>query len=148
MEYTSIVNNAIRALSNERWSKFSRVFAGLCLVATAFPLTGVSISVPSVYGQQIEAGVLNVEILDFKGNPLPGAIIKIYNLEGQQIVEKATDSKGQVQFAGLKGKYKLEITAEKHETYTEPEIEVVGGMMAKASIQLTEPIGKLEKLLR
>ncbi|KAF0188166.1 MAG: outer membrane receptor for ferrienterochelin and colicin, partial [bacterium] len=50
---------------------------------------------------------------------------------------------GQIEFPGLKGKYKLEIIAEKYDLYTEPEIEITGGMMAKASIQLLEKFGEI-----
>ncbi|KAF0247999.1 MAG: hypothetical protein FD167_2596, partial [bacterium] len=102
-------NDVIQSFSLERWSKLSHIFAGLCLLATAFPLPGLPLSVPSVYGQQIEAGVLSVEVLDSKGKLLQGAKVKVYNGDGQQVAEKVTDAKGQIEFPGLKGKYKLEI---------------------------------------
>ncbi len=136
-------NDVIQSFSLERWSKLSHIFAGLCLLATAFPLPGLPLSVPSVYGQQIEAGVLSVEVLDSKGKLLQGAKVKVYNGDGQQVAEKVTDAKGQIEFPGLKGKYKLEIIAEKYDLYTEPEIEITGGMMAKASIQLLEKFGEI-----
>lgn len=135
------INDATKAFSFERWSKLSKIFAGLCLLATAFPLPGLPISAPSAYGQQVEGGNLNVEIFDAKKNPIAGVIVKIYNNEGQQVAEKVTDAKGQVQIPGLKGTYTLETSAEKYDTRIEEAIEIANGSKATISIELIEKLG-------
>jgi len=141
-------SNITSEKAKKNWSKYTRVFASLCLLAIAFPVSEISLPSNTVYAQQVESGVLSIEILDSKGSPLSGAIIKVFtviNNSDQQVGEKVTDAKGLVQFPGLaQAKYRLEITADNHEPYVEDNVEIVGGMMGRASIQLSEklsPVG-------
>ena len=141
-------SNITSKKTKKNWSKYTRVFASLCLLAIAFPVSEITFSSNKVYAQQVENGVLSIEILDSKGSPLSGAVIKVFtviNNSDQQVGEKVTDAKGLVQFPGLaQAKYRLEITADNHEPYVEDNVEIVGGMMGRASIQLSEklsPVG-------
>lgn len=142
MKNTNIINNSVKTFTLERWPKFSRIFASLCLLATAFPTPILPISTPSVFAQQATTGGLNVEVLDSKGAPLAGAVVKVYNAENQEVGQQITDTTGHAQISNLlKGQYRLEITADKYEVYTENAIEIVDPKTFRsASIQLSEKI--------
>lgn len=135
------INDAIQAFSLERWKGVSRVFAGLFLLASAFPLPLLPNSVTPAYSQQAETGILNVEVFDSKKNPVAGVKIKIYDLQGQQVAEKSTDEKGQAQIPGLKGTYTLETSSEKYDTRIEENLEISSGSKASVSIELIEKLG-------
>lgn len=135
------INNATETFPVERWKGVTRIFAGLFLLATAFPLPFLPSSINQAYAQQAETGVLNVEVFDSKKNPVAGIKIKIYDNLGQQVAEKLTDEKGQVQILGLKGTYTLETSSEKYDTRIEENLEITNNSKASVSIELIEKLG-------
>lgn len=140
MENTK-TNNTIQAFSLGRWKKLSQAFAGLFLLATAFPLPILPNSVTPAYSQQVEAGTLTVEVFDSKKNPVAGIKIKIYDNQGQQVAEKVTDEKGQALIPNLKGVYTLETSSEKYDTRIEENLDIANGAKASVSIELIEKLG-------
>src|SRR5207237_3770628 len=93
-----------------------------------------------VFAQQTETGILRVQVLDPNGTPIAGAHVSIYDNEEKRIgAEQTTNPQGEADLAGLPGGvYRLQVEAEKYETFSDENIGVQAGTISRFSIQMAE----------
>jgi hypothetical protein len=139
-QFPSEAQNCKSAL--DRTLHIFRTFAISLMIATLFYSAGLYIYKAQADTQQTEMGILQVQVINLEGKPVIGALVTISLSDGTVIGSgEFTNDQGEVKIAGLTaGLYKIQVEADKYQTFNDENIDIRPGVVQKLSLQLTDKI--------
>lgn len=132
-------NQTYRRAKRGKWSKVLKIVPLMFFLTLPLPQYHLG-GTPSVFAQQLDSGMIDLEVLDPSSMPYVGATVTLINSAGQAVGQKhTTNQRGQVQIPAVPGgDYTIQVeSSDKYEVLKEP-ITVVNGQIISTSLRLYE----------